>query len=293
MDKVEAGQPFWTPLKIIQWAVPFLGQKGIPHPRFDVETLIAHALGIDRLKVYLQFDRPLDAEELTRIREMLRRRSHFEPIQYITGLREFYGLPYKVSPAVLIPRPETELLVELAIGHLKTLPEEKRVVLDLGTGSGCIALSIAKNIACQIWALDISPRALEVARENAKNLKMESVQWREGDWFSALLPGDPQQFSLILSNPPYIALSEKDDLSPEVRDFEPFEALFSGEDGLSAYQYLADNLENRLLTGGLALFELQANRRDNICSLFSGTTWSQTLYPDLQGLPRVLKLNTK
>lgn len=280
----------WTPLKIIQWAVPYLGQRGVQHPRFDAETLIAFALKIDRLKVYLQFDRPLDAAELDLIREMMKRRSRLEPIQYITGQREFYGLPFAVTRDVLVPRPETELLVELAVEYLKTLPEEKRVVLDLGTGSGCIALSVAKNIPCRVWAVDISGKALEVAKKNGENLKVDSIQWREGNWFSALKPGDPEQFQVILSNPPYIALSEKAGLSPEVRDFEPFEALFSGENGLRDYEVLAGELDQRLLPDGMALFELQANRSDNIAALFRGPKWQETVYPDLQGLARVLKL---
>ena len=280
----------WTPLKIIQWAVPFLSQKGIPHPRFDAETLIASALKIDRLKVYLQFDRPLDAAELALIREMMRRRSRMEPIQYITGQREFYGLPFKVSPAVLIPRPETELLVELALEYLKNLPEEKRLVLDLGTGSGCIALSLAQNIPCQVWAVDISKPALEVAIENAHHLGIEGILWREGDWFSALKGSDPQRFQLIISNPPYIGWNERGDLSPEVRDFEPPEALFSGDNGLKAYGEIAQDLDGKLNPDGMALFELQANQSDNIKALFEGGPWLESLHQDLQGLPRVLML---
>ena len=148
MGELKSEKAMWTPLKIIQWAVPYLTQKGVSHARFDVECLIAHALKIDRLKVYLQFDRPLDPSELTLIREYLKRRALHEPIQYILGVREFFGHSFKVRPGVLIPRPETEQLVELAIEYLKGIPEENRLVLDLGTGSGCIAISLAKAIPC-------------------------------------------------------------------------------------------------------------------------------------------------
>jgi release factor glutamine methyltransferase len=282
-------KPPWTPLKIIQWAVPYLKQKGVKNARFDVESLIAHALNIDRLKVYLQFDRPLNSSELQLIRDLLKRRSQHEPIQYITGQREFFGSPYKVSPSVLIPRPETELLVEKAIDHLKEIPEEKRVVLDLGTGSGCIAISVAKNIFCRIWAVDFSEKALEIARENAANLGVQTIQWRKGAWFSALLPTDPSQFQLIISNPPYIALSEKNELEPEVRDFEPSEALFAGENGLRAYEELSKELKERLILGGSCLLEIHANRYDKVSQLFSGF-WEETLYRDLQGLPFSLNL---
>ena len=155
-------------------------------------------------------------------------------------------MAFRVSKGVLIPRPETELLVELAIDHLKKMPEEKRWVLDLGTGSGCVAISVAKNIACRVWAVDISQIALAIAKENARDLSIETIQWREGDWFSALEPTDPKEFQLILSNPPYIPLGDRVDLSTEVKDFEPFEALFAGEDGLAAYQGIAVGLDQRL-----------------------------------------------
>jgi len=284
-------KPLWTPLKIIQWAVPYLGEKGIPNARFDVETLIAFALKIDRLKVYLQFDRPLDGSELSVIRELLKRRSQNVPIQYLTGKREFYGLTFKVSPDVLIPRPETEQVVEEAIQYLKGIPEEKRLVLDLGTGSGCIALSIAKNVPCRIWAVDISEKALIIAAENAQALSVEeAVRWRNGDWFSALNSKDPDQFQVIVSNPPYISLNETRDLPSEVRDFEPPEALFGGETGLNAYKELAQNMNKRLILGGIALIEIHPHRQNAISELFKSPDLKETLCRDLQGLPRVLKL---
>jgi len=289
-ESLEPNLP-WTPLKIIQWAVPFLKQKGLPNPKFDAEILVAHALQMDRLKVYLQFDRPLEQAELALIREFLKRRARHEPIQYITGNREFFGLDFKVGPGVLIPRPETEQLVELGLEYLKALPEETRNILDLGTGSGCMAISLAKNIFCQVWALDVQEDALVWARQNAQSLGVEQkIQWRTGDWFSALNPEDPPQFQLILSNPPYISMDEKGELEPEVKDFEPEKALFSGESGLEAYEILAKNLEKKLVPGGVALIELHANRSDKISELFKGGDLSQTLHRDLQGLPRVLRL---
>ena len=290
VEAVESNGP-WTPLKIIQWAVPYLKQKGLPNPKFDAELLVAHALHLDRLKVYLQFDRPLEKAELTAIREVLKRRALHEPIQYITGQREFFGLDFKVGPGVLIPRPETEQLVELGLEHLKSLGLEGTRVLDLGTGSGCIALSLAKNIFCQVWAVDIQEEALMRARENGENLRLnDQIQWRQGDWFEALKPEDPSQFHLIVSNPPYISLEEKAELDPEVRDFEPEKALFSGESGLEAYEKLAKGLKGRLAPGGLALIELHANRFDKISELFQGQDFKETLHRDLQGLPRVLGL---
>lgn len=284
--------PIWTPLRILQWAVPFLEQKGVPHPRLDAEILVAHALGLQRLQVYLQFDRPLDKEELARIRGFFQRRSQHEPIQYITGIREFYGLTFSVAPGVLIPRPETELLVEKAIRYLEGFPEERRTVLDLGTGSGCIALSIAKNLSCQVWAVDRSEKALEMARKNGEDLGVSGVNWRLGDWYSGLEPADPARFQLIVSNPPYIPLEEKGSLAREVRDFEPFEALFAENQGLKAYEQIQRGLSQRLSPDGMALFELEAKGFDKIKGLFEGE-WVLEAYEDLQGYKRVLALNSR
>jgi release factor glutamine methyltransferase len=281
----------WTPLKIIQWAVPFLAQKGIPNPRLDAELLMAHALKLDRLKVYLQFDRPLDPQELTVIREFLKRRSRHEPIQYITGEREFFGISFKVGPGVLIPRPETELLVEKALEHLKGLPEDKRIVLDLGTGSGCIALSIAKNIVCKVWAVDISEKALEIARFNSQNLGLTHIQWRQGHWFKALNKEDPSQFGLIVSNPPYIPFSENGEMAPEIKDFEPPEALFADNQGMKAYEELGEGLKNCLFNGGAVLLEIHSQSYEKASALFKADFGRQTLFRDLQGLPRVIRLD--
>ncbi len=284
----QKSQNVWTPLKIIQWAVPFLTQKGIQNPRFDVELLMAYALKMDRLKVYLQFDRPLDTQELKIIRDLLKRRSQHEPIQYITGQREFFGLNFKVGPGVLIPRPETEQLVECAIECLGKLPEEKRIVLDLGTGSGCIAIAIAKHVPCRVWAVDISQKALEIASFNAQNLDTPSIHWRQGYWFEALKPGDPVEFGVITSNPPYISFDEKNELAPEVKDYEPPEALYAENRGFKAYEELFYGIENRLLPEGGAFLEIHANGYKTVSRLFG--SYKQSLYRDLQGLPRIIKL---
>jgi len=280
----------WTPLKIIQWAVPYLTQKGISNPRMDVELLIAHALHLDRLKVYLQFDRPLDAGELTTIRELLKRRAQREPLQYILGQREFFGLPFKVGPGVLIPRPETELLVEGVLKHLEKFPEEKRLVLDLGTGSGCIAIAVAKSIPCHVWAVDQSKKALEMAELNAQNLGVGEIQWRLGDWFKALHQEDPPEFTVIASNPPYISPEEKGDLSPEVRDFEPSEALFAENDGLKAYEDISMGLKDRLLKGGCIFLEIHTNGFDKVSRLMGPLGLKESMERDLQGHPRIIKL---
>jgi len=291
VEEGSKSKSIWTPLKIIQWAVPFLNQKGIENAKFDTEVLIAHALNIDRLKVYLQFDRPLDEFELKIIHGFLKRRSQHEPIQYITGIREFFGHTFKVAPGVLIPRPETEHLVTAAIDYLKNIPEEERLVLDLGTGSGCIALSVAKAIPCKVWAVDISEAALRIAKENASNLGvLERVQWRQGDLFGALSHEDPSQFKVILSNPPYIPTTEKGNLSIEVKDFEPIEALFGGEDGLEVYKKMVKPLIQCLDPTGMALLELHDSGYDKVKALYKDSGLKESAIKDLQGFSRVLRL---
>jgi release factor glutamine methyltransferase len=279
----------WTPLKILQWAVPFLTKKGIESARFDAECLIAAALQLDRLKVYLQFDRPLDPKELAVIRDYLSRRAQHEPVAYILATREFYGKPFKITPGVLIPRPETEHLVEGALGFLKTLEPEAKRVLELGVGSGCISISLALNEKAEIWGVDLSPDALQVAQVNAQDLGA-SIHWRQGSWFSALKEGDPAQFHLIVSNPPYIAEGERGELSADILQFEPQMALFSGPSGLEAYEAISKELWERLLPGGRAYLELHATRLEAIQKVFGAHPWGAEVLQDLQGLPRVLIL---
>lgn len=289
MSDEAPGSLIWTPLKILQWATPFLAKKGVESPRFDAECLIAAALELDRLKMYLQFDRPLDSDELSRIRGYLSRRGQREPVAYILGNREFYGKPFKVGPDVLIPRPETEHLVEGALGFLKTLTSEKPKVLELGVGSGCISVSLALNSEAQVWGVDLSRRALKIAEENGLNLGAQ-VEWRLGSWFSGLKEGDPAQFDLIVSNPPYIADFEMAELTPDILEFEPKTALFSGPSGLEAYEAIARELWNRLLPSGRAYLELHGTRLLPIQEVFRGEPWEWEVLPDLQQLPRVLIL---
>jgi release factor glutamine methyltransferase len=271
--------------------VPFLTQKGIANARFDIECLMAFVLGINRLKVYLQYDRPLDKEELTKIRELIKRRINREPLQYILGKREFFGYPFKVTPGVLIPRPETELLVEKALEWLKTIPEDKRTLLDLGTGSGCIVLSIVNSLPCHAWAVDLSEKALEIAKENEISLNAKRpIQWRLGSWFEALQGGDPKQYQVIVTNPPYIAIKEKGELEPEVALFEPSEALYAGETGLDAFEKLAPDLVKYLAPGGVAFLEIHQDRAEKIELLFKNRGVEVSISPDLRGLPRILVL---
>lgn len=284
----------WTPLKLIQWAVPLLTQRQVLHPRYSTLCLVAFGLGLDPLHLHLQFHRRLKKTELTRIRGLVLRRMDHEPLEYILGEAFFFGLPFKVSPQVLRPRPETGQLVEMALEHLSKIPKEKRLVLDLGTGCGNIALSVAKYLPCRVWAVDISPKALSVARNNARRLKVAgSIQFRQGDWFSALTPRDPSQFRLILCNPPYVAQFEREVLNPEIAGFEPPVAVFGGETGLKPYQALAKGLSPRFSPGGVALVELDPSRAQAVSSLFKNRGLKRSFGKDDAGVNRVLILQNE
>lgn len=284
-------QEVWTPIKILQWAIPYLSQKGIKTARLDAECLIAHTLGVDRLKVYLQFDRPLNPSELARLKDAMKRRSQREPLQYILGSREFFGHSFKVESGVLIPRPETEHLVETALEYLRSKGWESPKILDIGTGSGCIAISIAKNWPTEVWGVDLSEKALVVAKANAQVLHPNGVyHWRLGNCYQALSPSDPETFQVIVSNPPYLLDGEIGDLDDEIKFFEPEEALFAGIDGLDIYREIAGKLLQKLIPGGVGLIELHSKNVDKIMGVFEGLSGRRRVIPDLQGLPRILCL---
>ena len=223
----------WTVLKLLQWTADYFRDKGIESPRLDAELLLSATLEMDRVALYVNFERPLIADELARYREKVRRRADREPIQYILGETEFWSLPLSVNPFVLIPRADTEVLVEEALKRIDGCSN----VLDVGTGSGAIAIALAHDQPeLRVTALDCSAEALEVARGNARrNGVLEHVDCLAGDLNS--LPLGP--FDMIVSNPPYIPSRNWEQLMPEVRDHEPRLALDGGDDGLEAYRRIA------------------------------------------------------
>jgi len=250
----------WTVLAMLEWATGHFEKKGVPDPRLSIEWLLADVLGIPRLDLYLKFDRPLSADELDSLRPMVRRRSQHEPLQYITGWTEFYNCRIEVTPDVLIPRPETEQLVDLLLEGPQFQKESSVTVLDIGTGSGCIPVAIASerpDWTCT--GIDVSPKALEVAARNARTNRVE-VEWAEADL--RLLETDPawrdRQFDLIVSNPPYILPEEQLGLEREVSEFEPDGALFH-EDPVQLYRTIG-RYAHRTLTGSGVLW-LECNDR--------------------------------
>jgi release factor glutamine methyltransferase len=273
----------------------FLTRKGTLSPRLEAELLVAHALGLDRLKLFLQFDRPVTAVEVARARELLVRRGRNEPVAYITGSREFYGRSYRVTRDVLVPRPETELIVDLARAAHRTHALGR--VLDIGAGSGCLATSLFLELdAPSVTAVDISAAALAVASDNAARLGA-NVEFVEGDGAECL--GEREPFDLIVSNPPYIEPGEAPTLSPDVREWEPSVALFTPEQDPEHWlRRLADTalarLPERQLEGGpsrgLALIELGHRQASRALEIARERGLSARTHKDYGGVERVLEL---
>jgi release factor glutamine methyltransferase len=241
-----------TVLEIIKKTTDFLQAKGVEAPRLNAELLVGHALGLKRMQLYLQFERALAESELGLIRPLVRRRGLREPVQYIVGETDFFGLRLKVDRRSLIPRPETELLVELTVARRLAPPES---VLDLGTGGGAIALALARAWpAAKITAVDVSAAALELARENAEGTGTAAkVAFVESDWFDRLPASG--RFDLIVGNPPYLSAQETAEASPEVREFEPRLALTPDGDGGGALRIILRDAPRFLAPGGLLALE--------------------------------------
>lgn len=240
-------------LEILQKTAAFFATRGIEHPRLDAELLVGHALGLKRMELYLQFERLLPEAELEKIRPLVRRRGQREPLQYVLGEVEFHGLKLVVDRRALIPRPETELLVELVVQRVEARPPQ--AILDLGTGSGAIALALAARFPeAGVLAVDASADALALAGENARRLGLDPrVELRESNWFDAIPP--PVCFDLIVSNPPYLTEAETAEAAPEVRDFEPWPALTAADEGRAELRRIIDAAPGRLCAGGLLAFE--------------------------------------
>lgn len=251
----------WTVLKVLQWTAGYFRERGIEGGRLDAELLLSDTLKLDRVGLYLNYDRPLSALELETFRAAVGRRAKREPLQYIRGEAEFWSLPFTVSPAVLIPRPDTEVLVEEA---LKRISGTCRV-LDVGTGSGAIAIAIAdERPEAKVEAVDLSPEALTVARGNAeRNGVADRVALRQGD-LRQLTGAD---YDLVVSNPPYIPSADLAGLMPEVREFEPLLALDGGKDGLYAYRLLAAQAATLLKPGGWLLLEVGIGQAEAVAGL--------------------------
>ena len=273
-------------IDVLRLSTTYLGDHGSTTARLDSELLCAQALGIRRLDLYLQFDRPLDERELGAIRELVRRRGKGEPVAYITGTREFYGRPFTVTSDVLIPRPDTETIVERALLALRERDGRRPArAADLGTGSGCIAITLAAEApTTDVIATDISAAAIEVARANAERLEVRAT-FVECSWADAL----DDDFDLVVSNPPYVTTAELPGVDRDVRDFEPHRALLGGVDGLDAYRALLASLRAHV-TATRLLLEVDPTRAAAVSTLveaaFPGS--ALTMVPDLTGRTRAI-----
>ena len=275
----------WTVRRLLEWTEDFLRKKGVESPRLEAQILLAYALGCKKIDLYVRHDEEPPEDKRAAFREMIKRRAEGMPVAYLVGHREFYSLEFAVSPAVLIPRPETETLVMEALRWLK--PMEAPRVLDVGTGSGAIAVAVARqHKTARVTAVDVSAPALEVATGNArKHGVADRVTFVEGDLFA---PVAGQTFDLVVSNPPYIARSEFPAMDAGVREFEPRSALDGGPEGLDFYRRIAAGVANYLAPGGAVMVEIGATQEPAVRELFAAHLDLGPGFKDAAGRPRVV-----
>jgi release factor glutamine methyltransferase len=268
-------------------AVDRLEAAEVGSPRLNAEVLLMFVLGVNRAYLYAHPERELTSEEDTRYDEVLAQRATGMPSQYITGHQEFWGLDFVVSPAVLIPRPETEHLVETVLELAREVPRPK--IVDVGTGSGAIALSLAHELqSAEVYAVDLSEDALEIARANAARLQLDGrVKFVQSNVLSAV--AEQRDFDFVVSNPPYVGFDEADKVQRSVRDFEPRVAVFAGERGLDVIGPLIGQAHSVLKPGGWLAMEIGYSMRDAVLNLLHTEMWEDArVVPDLQGIPRVI-----
>jgi release factor glutamine methyltransferase len=260
--------PLWTIESLLRWAMDDFRARGVESPRLDAEVLLARALGTTRIQLIVDAKRPLAADELARMREMVRRRRTHEPVAYILGEREFYGRTFRVDRRVLVPRPDTETLVDVALARTRDRSLSLRA-LDLCTGSGCVAITLGRERPTSSFVgADVSADALAVARDNALRLGAYNVAWRQGDLFDAAPL--PARFDLVTANPPYIAAGEIASLMADVRDHEPRLALDGGDDGLALLRRVVAAAPARLARpGGVLAVEVGAGQAPAVALLFA------------------------
>jgi release factor glutamine methyltransferase len=254
----------WTVRSLLAWARDWLGKRGVDNARLDAELLLAHALKCDRMRLYIDIDKPLGAGELASFKKLIQRRAAREPVAYILGSREFYGRPFEVGAGVFIPRPETELLVQLA---LETLPRGEPVrVLDLCAGSGAVGVSIAaERPEAQVDLVEAFDAAAAAAEKNAgRHAPGRARVWR-GDLYAAL--PERVRYRAITANPPYVASRESRQLAPEILDHEPHEALFGGEDGLDVMRRVISGVPDWLAPGGVFATEIDPSQGERVVEL--------------------------
>lgn len=271
-------------LDVVRNGTEYLAAKGIESPRLNIELLLCDVLNIERISIYTQHDKPLNDDELAKLREYTRRRALREPLQYILQKQSFVDLDIRLNSNVLIPRPETELLADKAVSILKSM-QGSPSVLDIGTGSGCIAIYIAKHCSnCTVTAIDVSQEAINTAEENARINSVDNISF----FVSDILKVTPKKkYDLIVSNPPYISEKDYSELEAELM-FEPKNALSDFGDGLAFYRRYADFFGNILNDNGSFLLEIGAGQSDEVKALFLAKKFDVILLSDYAGIPRIV-----
>jgi release factor glutamine methyltransferase len=278
------------------WAFEELSKAHIPFARDESEFLLMHVLDCRRHELFLNARRLLTPQEKSLLREAAARRLDREPLQYIFGEAEFRGRTFKVTRDVLIPRPETELLVEEALKEAPSFGGGPLTIIDLCTGSGCIAVSVALEMRCEVFATDISEKALEIAKENAQRLGAgQNVSFLKGDLFGAIPEKIKGRAHMLLTNPPYITEKDMDGLEPEVKDFEPRQALYGGNDGLDIIRRIITEAPKYLVPGGLLLMEIGYDQSKAVSVLTENSAdYSRVeILKDYAGIGRILKARSK
>ena len=276
----------WRIIDLINWAESYFQEKGFENPRGEIEWLLRSVLKCSRMDVYLRFEEPLSQNQLETLRVYIKRRLSKEPLQYITGSCDFYGRNYIVNKHVLIPRPETERLVDFSLEKVKALNSPS--ILDVGTGSGCIAITLGLELQqASIIGLDVSDNALIIANENKKQNSVDNVLFHRKDFLCGLPTGE---FDLIVSNPPYISKIEMDGLMKDVREFEPLLALTDNKDGLTFYRRFAEVGKTLVKKGGSIILEVGlGNHPQKVKSVFENEDYTNIeLLKDFNGADRVL-----
>ncbi len=285
----------WTVGRLLQWTTDYLKRHGADSPRLDAEVLLAEALGCPRIALYTSFDQVPPDHARTAFRELVRRRAEGTPVAYLVGHREFFSLTFRVTRDVLIPRPETELLVMTLIELARERPGQPATICDVGTGSGIIAVAAAKHLPnSRVTAIDISPAALAVARENARaHGVLERIDLVESDLFAAVPP--ERRFDFVVGNPPYVSEAELETLAPEVRRFEPRVALVAGTRGTQVIEALLAQAAERLSPGGRLLLEISPMVHEAVQALLAadGRYEPGPTVKDFARLPRVVQATRK
>ena len=280
-------QQIWTILSIINWATEYFTKKQIPSARLDAQLLLGSVLNLNKVELYTSFDKPLTKEELAAFKKLILRRAAREPIAYILGSKGFWRYDFEVTKAVLIPRPDSEIIVERALEIIKAKEWPAPLILDIGTGSGCLAISIALDCPqAKVDAVDLSLEALAIAKNNAEKLAAP-VNFIHSDLMTEL---KGKTYEMIISNPPYISEDELKAVQPEVRDFEPHSALYSSQNGMGHYEKILKNAGDYLTADGVLLLEIGDNREKALTELAKIYFLHTNTHLDLNGSPRLIEL---